>query len=173
MRVEINRFKNNVQNYFLRNQVMIRRIHIAFIIPEPVGELRRAAGRLSVTTPLKACPRGWPQILKPLVCPVPVPEAIPPGAWGRHSKSEGFILYVVFIFFVWRKPNGKMRLRSPRPGGAQRRGCDRFHLGPFESETQPDPSALCVPNSNRCLSGVLTTPARIRKNESEHIRNYE
>jgi hypothetical protein len=25
------------------------------------------------------------------VCPVPVPEAIPPGAWGRHSKSEGFI----------------------------------------------------------------------------------
>ena len=90
-----------------------------------------------------------------------------------HGPVRLPILYVVFIFFVWRKPNGKMRLRSPRPGGAQRRGCDRFHLGPFESETQPDPSALCVPNSNRCLSGVLTTPARIRKNESEHIRNYE
>jgi len=56
-----------------------------------------------------------------------------------------FILYVVFIFFVWREPNRKMRLRSPRPGGAQRRGCDRFHLGPFESEPQLDPSVLLRP----------------------------
>jgi hypothetical protein len=40
----------------------------------------------------------------------------------------------------------------------------------------PKPSLIhprfCVPNSNRCQSDVSNTPARIRKNESEHIRNY-
>ena len=43
--------------------------------------------------------------------------------------------------------------------------------------SSPKPSLIhprfCVPNSNRCQSGVLTTPARIRKNESEHNRTYD
>ena len=32
---------------------------------------------------------------------------------------------------------------------------------------------FCVQNSNRCLSGVLNAPARIRKNESEHNCTYD
>src|ERR1035437_4876266 len=43
-------------------------------------------------------------------------------------------------------------------------------LSPKPSQIHP---RFCVPNSNRCQSGVLTTPARICKNESAHIRNYE
>jgi hypothetical protein len=77
------------------------------------------------------------------------------------------------IFLVWRPPNRKM-CRSlacrPKNGGADVIVQPSDRLSPKPSQIH---LRFCVPNSNRCLSGVSTTPARIRKYESEHIRNYE
>jgi hypothetical protein len=58
----------------------------------------------------------------------------------------------------------------PRDGGADVIVRLSDFLSPQRSLIHP---RFCVPNSNRCQSGVLSTPARIRKNESEHTRNYE
>lgn len=77
------------------------------------------------------------------------------------------------IFLVWRQPNGKMSRPlacRPRDGGADVIVQPSDLLSPKPRQIHP---RFCVPNSNRCLSGVSTTPARIRKNESEHNRNYE
>jgi hypothetical protein len=62
----------------------------------------------------------------------------------------------------------------PRPG--ERCGADVI-VQPSDL-LSPKPSLIhprfCVPNSNRCQSGPASArSARIRKNESEHIRNYE
>jgi hypothetical protein len=82
-------------------------------------------------------------------------------------------LYVVFYLpcLALAKPEDEAAL--PRPG--ERSGAGVIVrlsdlLNPERSQIHP---RFCVPNSNRCQSGVANTPARIRKNESEHNRNYE
>ena len=55
----------------------------------------------------------------------------------------------------------------------RRRGCDRSTLGPLSPKPSQIQPRFCVPNSNRCQSNASNASARIRKNESEHNRNYE
>jgi hypothetical protein len=79
-----------------------------------------------------------------------------------------------FIFLVWRQPNGRMNRPlacRPRGGGADVIVRLSDFLSPQRSLIHP---RFCVSNSNRCQSGPAAAgSARIRKNESEHNRNYE
>jgi len=82
-------------------------------------------------------------------------------------------LYVVFHLPCLASAKQEDGAALPRPG-------ERSGAGVIVQPSDllsPKPSLIhprfCVPNSNRCQSGVSNTPARIRKNESEHIRNYE
>ena len=80
-----------------------------------------------------------------------------------------------FIFLAWRQPNGKIGPLLPPAGGSNGGAGVIVQPSDFGS---PQPSQIrpryCVPNSNRCQSvPVSARAARICKNESEHIRNYE
>lgn len=73
-----------------------------------------------------------------------------------HPRNSAFILYVVFIFFVWRKPNRKMRLRPPGRGERSGVGVIVFIsdlLSPNRSQIHP---RFCVErDGNRPWFAVL------------------
>ena len=97
---------------------------------------------------------------------------------GLHLSAHGLLgtsypCMSLSIFLVLRQPNGKMGHRFPGRGSGGGAGVIDLPsdlLSPFPSLIHP---RFCVQNSNRCLSGVLNAPARIRKNESEHNRTYD
>ena len=93
----------------------------------------------------------------------------------KLGKSKGLMerLYVVFYLPCLASAKREAEPSLGLQAKGRRRGCDRSTLGPLSPKPSQIHPRFCVPNSNRCLSGVSTTPARIRKNESEHIRNYE
>src|SRR5438105_782860 len=94
----------------------------------------------------------------------------------QQTQGSSFLATLVscfLMFLVWLQLNGKMSRPlacRPRDGGADVIVQPSDLLSPKPSQIHP---CFCVPNSNRCQSDASNTSARIRKYESEHIRNYE
>src|ERR1035437_398677 len=114
--------------------------------------------------------KSWLTVLEPTEERTPLPVTSVP-LMELLARME--LLYVVFHLPCLASAKREDDAALPRPGERSGAGVivqPSDLLSPKPSQIHP---RFCVPNSNRCQSGVLTTPARICKNESAHIRNYE
>ena len=69
----------------------------------------------------------------------PIPSRIPRVA--RASQPLYLVFHLACLASAKREDEPSLGLQAK----GRRRGCDRSTLGPFESEAQPDPSALLRP----------------------------